>query len=53
VTGITLIWTVVLGSQFEPGNTGLQLQEHLPWIESLGLTYKLGLDGLSLPLVVK
>lgn len=51
VTGITLIWTVVLGTQFEPSNTELQFQEHLPWIESLGLTYKLGLDGLSLPLV--
>lgn len=51
VTGITLIWTVVLGSQFDPGNPGVQFQEQLPWIESLGLTYKIGLDGLSLPLV--
>lgn len=51
VTGITLLWTVVLGSQFDPGNTGLQFQEYLPWIESLGLTYQLGVDGLSLPLV--
>ncbi len=51
VTGITLIWTVVLGSQFEIGNTGFQFQEHLPWVESLGLSYQLGLDGLSFPLV--
>jgi NAD(P)H-quinone oxidoreductase subunit 4 len=50
-SGITLIWTVVLGSQFDPANPGLQFQEYLPWIESLGLTYHLGVDGLSLPLV--
>ena len=51
VTGIVLIETVVLGSQFEVGHPGLQFQEYLPWIESLGLSYQLGLDGLSLPLV--
>ena len=49
--GIALLWTVVLASQFDPSMTELQLQESLPWIESLGLTYKLGVDGLSLPLL--
>lgn len=49
--GITLIWTVSLAVQFDPGITEVQLQENLPWIESLGLTYKLGVDGLSLPLL--
>jgi NAD(P)H-quinone oxidoreductase subunit 4 len=51
VIGITFIWTVVLGSQFDPDNPGLQFQEYLPWIKALGLTYELGVDGLSLPLV--
>ncbi len=51
VMGIALIWTVVLGSQFDIGNPKLQFVEHLPWVESLGLTYQLGVDGLSLPLV--
>lgn len=49
--GISLIWTVVLVGQFNPGITEVQLKENLPWIESLGLTYKLGVDGLSLPLL--
>ncbi|WP_036481056.1 NADH-quinone oxidoreductase subunit M [Myxosarcina sp. GI1] len=31
---------------------GLQLTEFLPWIEILGLNYNLGIDGLSLPLVI-
>lgn len=31
---------------------GIQLTEFLHWIEVLGLNYNLGIDGLSLPLVV-
>lgn len=31
---------------------GLQLREFLPWLEVIGLNYNLGIDGLSLPLVV-
>lgn len=50
-SGITLIWTVVLASQFDPSTAEMQLQENFSWIESLGLTYKLGVDGLSLPLL--
>lgn len=38
-------------TQFDPSNSGLQLQEYLPWIETLGLNYQLGVDGLSLVLL--
>jgi len=31
---------------------GLQLTEFLPWIDVLGINYNLGVDGLSLPLVI-
>lgn len=48
---LTLIWTVVLAGQFDP-SMKVQFQENLPWIEPLGLTYRLGIDGLSLPLLV-
>jgi NAD(P)H-quinone oxidoreductase subunit 4 len=47
-----MLWTIYLLTQFNPNSVGLQLQESLPWIETLGLTYQLGIDGLSLPLVV-
>jgi NADH-quinone oxidoreductase subunit M len=30
----------------------MQLVERVPWIRSLGVTYYLGVDGLSLPLVI-
>ena len=31
---------------------GLQLTEFLSWIEVLGINYNLGIDGLSLPLII-
>ena len=37
---------------FDPAIPGLQLQELHRWLPSLGLNYQLGVDGLSLPLVL-
>ncbi len=44
-------WTVFLLTQFNLGEPGMQFVENFTWIDSLGLSYKLGIDGLSLPLV--
>ncbi len=52
VAGLALGWSLFLLWQFEPSSVTPQFQEFLPWIESLGLTYRLSLDGLSLPLIV-
>jgi NAD(P)H-quinone oxidoreductase subunit 4 len=52
ILGMTLGWGLALAWQFDVSYVGLQFQENLPWIESLGLAYQLGLDGLSLPLVL-
>ncbi|MBD2094566.1 NADH-quinone oxidoreductase subunit M [Trichocoleus sp. FACHB-591] len=49
---ITLGLSVALASQFIQLEPGQQFQEALPWLDNLGLTYRLGVDGLSLPLVV-
>ncbi len=46
-----IVWTVVLLSQFDISNAGMQFAEIVPWIETLGLNYSLGVDGLSLPLI--
>jgi NAD(P)H-quinone oxidoreductase subunit 4 len=50
-TGV-FIWSIVLLLQFNPSDVSQQFQENLPWIDALGLTYSLGVDGLSLPLLV-
>lgn len=44
-------FTLWLATQFNISATGLQFQEYLPWIPQLGLSYKLGIDGLSFPLL--
>jgi NAD(P)H-quinone oxidoreductase subunit 4 len=49
---IILAWTVVLAIKFNPAEVSQQFIEFLPWIDSLGLNYNLGVDGLSLPLLV-
>lgn len=45
-------WTVVLGFKFIPDSAGMQFVENFSWIDTLGLNYNLGIDGLSLPLVI-
>ena len=37
---------------FDPTTGGMQLQEGLSWLGSLGLDYRLAIDGLSMPLVL-
>ncbi len=45
-------WTLFLASQFDITNPAMQMQEYLPWIDTLGLDYSLGIDGLGLVLLV-
>lgn len=49
---MVLVWSLYLANQFDVISIGLQFREDIPWLDSLGLTYRLGLDGLSLPLVI-
>lgn len=52
VATITFIWCLVLLTQFDPQNADRQLLVIIPWIDSLGFSYSLAVDGLSLPLVI-
>lgn len=44
--------TSYLLSQFSLGTPGFQFQESLEWLPTIGLSYSLGVDGLSLPLIL-
>jgi NAD(P)H-quinone oxidoreductase subunit 4 len=46
------ILSVILATQFDASSSQLQFSEFIPWIDTLGFNYKLGVDGLSLPLVI-
>jgi NAD(P)H-quinone oxidoreductase subunit 4 len=51
IASIILLLTVAIGTQFNLLIPGWQFTEYLPWIPQLGLEYKLGIDGLSFPLL--
>jgi NAD(P)H-quinone oxidoreductase subunit 4 len=48
LAGLVLLWNLFLLLKFDITQPGMQLQEYLPWNETLGLSYKLGVDGLSI-----
>ncbi len=52
VAVISFLWTLVLASQFNLGEVNQQFSEFIPWIDALGLNYQIGIDGLSLPLLI-
>ncbi len=49
---LTLGWSLWLLSQFNLSDPNFQFQEYLTWIPQIGLSYSLGIDGLSLPLII-
>ncbi|GBC93711.1 NADH-quinone oxidoreductase subunit M [bacterium HR15] len=48
----TLGLTGVLVVNFDPSTTGYQFVERVPWLPDYGIAYLLGIDGISLWLVV-
>jgi NAD(P)H-quinone oxidoreductase subunit 4 len=51
-SGITLLWNLFILLKFDISNSGMQFRENLPWNETLGLSYQLGVDGLSILMLV-
>jgi NADH-quinone oxidoreductase subunit M len=49
---LTFLVSVWLLWPFDIGRQGMQLEERYLWIPGIGINYHLGLDGLSLPLVI-
>lgn len=52
IAGIVLGWNLLILVKFDPSNSGMQFQEYLPWNETLGLSYQLGVDGLSILMLI-
>ena len=52
VSVISFLWTLVLASQFNLSEVNQQFSEFIPWVDTLGLIYRIGSDGLSLPLLI-
>jgi NADH-quinone oxidoreductase subunit M len=51
-TVMTLILSLLALSRFSSNQPGYQLVESFRWIEALGVRYELGIDGVSLALIL-
>ncbi|MET1254537.1 NADH-quinone oxidoreductase subunit M [Aliikangiella maris] len=49
---VTFLLSLWLLSEFDSSKYFIQFIEDKPWFESLGIRYSLGIDGISLPLIV-
>ena len=45
-------WSLFLLTKFDIGASTMQISESLSWLDQIGLSYRLGIDGLSFPLVL-
>jgi NADH-quinone oxidoreductase subunit M len=50
VLGFVVTWPLYI--HFDPGESGFQFVEFEPWIESFNVNYHLGIDGISLLLIL-
>jgi NAD(P)H-quinone oxidoreductase subunit 4 len=49
---LQLAWSIPILLAYDPSDGGMQLVEAIDWLPNIGLQYRLGIDGLSLPLVL-
>ena len=49
---LTLLLSGLLYIGFDKGDAGLQFVERIPWIPAFNIYYHLGVDGISLPMIL-
>lgn len=52
ISVLELLVSIPLWTGFDPRNGGFQFVEASPWIPSLGISYTVGIDGISLLLIL-
>jgi NADH-quinone oxidoreductase subunit M len=48
----TMLVSFYIGYFFDPLASGMQFDVHIPWVKSLGIGYHMGIDGISLLLIL-
>jgi NADH-quinone oxidoreductase subunit M len=51
-SGINFLWSIKILSGFDAGSGAMQFLERIPWMPSFGIEYIVGIDGISLFLVL-
>ena len=49
---ITFALSLFIWFDFERGTAAFQFLEEVPWLPSLGISYRMGVDGISMPFVL-
>lgn len=52
LAALQFLFSLMLLSKYDPSTPALQLVEFVPWVPALGISYFLGIDGISLWLVL-
>jgi NADH-quinone oxidoreductase subunit M len=52
ISFITLLISIAIYQFFDPHASGMQFEVEVPWITSLGIGYHMGIDGISLLLIL-
>ncbi len=51
-TGISFLLSIYVFFHYDTAKGGIQFLESIPWLPEWGITYKLGVDGLSVPMIL-
>ncbi len=51
-TALSLLCGLAVFISFDPSGAGYQFKESLTWVESLGIQYKVGVDGINVGLIL-
>ena len=49
---LTLLLSFILYLSYDSSQAGYQFLEEMPWVPALGISYHMGVDGISVPLVL-
>ena len=52
ISTLTFLMSILLWTGFEYGTADYQFTASVPWIREFGITYKVGIDGISLVLII-
>src|SRR5580693_9461086 len=51
-TFVSMLLAVKMFCRFVAGHAGYQFEQQIPWVESLGISYHVGVDGLNVGLIL-
>src|ERR1700722_19895532 len=51
-TFVSMVLAIKMFCQFVPGAPGYQFEQQIPWVDSLGISYHVGVDGINVGLIL-